>query len=68
MAFIDFNYNKTHDEKVGWLGLFESVEDYDVAQSLFETGINYLKKNGCTKITGPAKFNANGEIGLLVDG
>ncbi|MDD5659876.1 MAG: hypothetical protein PHR39_07710 [Actinomycetota bacterium] len=68
MAFIDFNYNKTHKQKVGWLGLFESVEDPYVAEALLETGINYLQKNGCTKIMGPAKFNANGEIGLLIDG
>ncbi|MHB1375805.1 MAG: GNAT family N-acetyltransferase [Candidatus Humimicrobiaceae bacterium] len=68
MAFIDYNYNKTHGEKIGWLGLFESIENSDIAEMLLETGIKYLKENGCTKITGPAKFNANGEVGLLVDG
>ena len=68
MAFIDYNYNKTHGEKIGWLGLFESTENSDIAEMLLETGIKYLKENGCTKITGPAKFNANGEVGLLVDG
>ena len=32
MAFIDYNYNKTHGEKIGWLGLFESTENSDIAQ------------------------------------
>ncbi|MHB1443174.1 MAG: GNAT family N-acetyltransferase [Candidatus Humimicrobiaceae bacterium] len=68
MAYIDYNYNKTHGEKIGWLGLFESIESSDIAEMLLETGIKYLKGNGCTKITGPAKFNANGEVGLLVEG
>jgi hypothetical protein len=68
MAFIDYNYNNTHGEKIGWLGLFESTENSDIAEMLLETGIRYLKENSCTKITGPAKFNANGEVGLLVDG
>src|SRR5680860_106329 len=68
MAYIDYNYNETHGEKIGWLGLFEAIENSDAAEMLLDTGINYLKKNGCTKITGPAKYNANGEIGLLVDG
>ena len=68
MSFIDYNYNETHDEKIGWLGLFESIENSDIAQKILEAGIRYLKENGCTKITGPAKFNANGEIGLLVEG
>ncbi|MHB1346893.1 MAG: hypothetical protein ACYCXK_05305 [Candidatus Humimicrobiaceae bacterium] len=68
MAFIDYNYNKTHQEKIGWLGLFESAERTEISEMLIETGIGYLKENGCTRITGPAKFNANGEVGLLVDG
>ncbi|MCX6347548.1 MAG: hypothetical protein NTZ89_06425 [Actinobacteria bacterium] len=68
MTFIDYNYNKTHGEKIGWLGLFESTENSDIAEMLLETGIKYLKENSCTKITGPAKFNANGEVGLLIDG
>ena len=68
MSFIDYNYNETHGEKIGWLGLFEAIENSDIAQKILEAGIKYLKENSCTKITGPAKFNANGEIGLLVEG
>ena len=31
MAFIDYNYNKQHNENTGGFGLFESVEDKNVA-------------------------------------
>jgi len=63
-AFIDYNY----DLKTGWIGCFESVEDKDVAFMLFDAASSYLKANFCKTIIGPAKFNAGGEIGLLIDG
>ncbi len=67
-SFIDYNYNEAHGAKIGWLGLFESIEDKETAFQLFESAIKYLKENGCTEVLGPAKFNANGEVGLLVEG
>jgi len=67
-AYIDFNYCRAHGRQIGWVGVFESVEEQDVAFALFDTAIEYLKGNGCEFVTGPAKYNANGEIGLLVDG
>ena len=68
MAFVDYNYNKQHNENTGWFGLFESVEDKNVARSLIDAAINYLKKNSCNKIIGPAKFSAAGVIGCLIEG
>lgn len=67
-AFIDYTYKEEGNEKIGWFGLFESEEDMDTACLLIDSAIEYLKVNGCKKIIGPAKFNASGEIGLLVDG
>jgi GNAT superfamily N-acetyltransferase len=67
-AFIDYTYKEDGSEKIGWFGLFESEEDIDTARLLIDSAIEYLKLNGCRKIIGPAKFNAGGEIGLLVDG
>ncbi len=67
MAFIDYNYNK-NKEKTGWLGLFESIEDKMVAKKLLDAAIKYLNDNLCSRAIGPSKFNANGEIGLLING
>ena len=67
-AFIDYTYKEEGNGKIGWFGLFESEEDMDTARLLINSAIKYLKVNGCKKIIGPAKFNAGGEIGLLVDG
>ncbi len=68
MSFIDYNYNEKYNDVFGWVGLFESVENECVAEMLFGSAIDYLKGYGCNKIMGPAKFNAGGEVGLLIDG
>jgi hypothetical protein len=68
MSFIDYNYNEKYDDRFGWIGLFESVEDKRVAEMLFGSATGYLKEYGCRKIMGPAKFNAGGEVGLLIEG
>ncbi len=63
-AFIDYHYH----QHTGWIGCFESVQDQDTAFMLFDAARSYLKDHRCSTILGPAKFNAGGEIGLLVDG
>ena len=68
LAFIDENYNKENNTNTGWIGMFESVEEKDVANRLLHTAMIYLKSHGCKEMIGPAKFNANGEVGLLIDG
>lgn len=67
-AFIDYTYTEKGSGKVGWFGLFESEKDNGTARMLIDSAVEYLKANSCTKLIGPAKFNAGGEIGLLIDG
>lgn len=68
-AFIDRSYHETmvHGE-VGWVGLFESFDDDETASALLEAATEDLQQAGAVKIIGPARFNANGEDGLLVEG
>ncbi|MDD3777750.1 MAG: hypothetical protein PHN32_09130 [Actinomycetota bacterium] len=63
-AFIDRNYRP----ETGWIGSFESIPDQDTAFMLLDAAISYLRENRCRTVIGPAKFNAAGEVGLLVDG
>ena len=67
-AFIDYTYTEKRGGKIGWFGLFESEKDSSTARMLIDSAVKYLKANSCTKLIGPAKFNAGGEIGLLIDG
>jgi len=61
-------HNEFHDDKVGFFGFFECVEDQDVASALLDTASDWLRERGLDTIRGPASFSTNEECGLLVDG
>lgn len=67
-AIINHRHNEFHNEKMGFFGFFECINDYGVAQALFETACDWCKARGATDIRGPANFSSNEEYGLLVDG
>ena len=64
--------NKAHvqrfEEQRGFFGFFESIEDQDVANALFEAGSSWLKERGMTDVRGPVSPSQNYQCGLLVDG
>ena len=68
MASDDPNYNSLHQSNVGCFGLFESIDDRDVATALFEAAANWLRKKGRTEIMGPIDYSTNYVSGLLIDG
>jgi len=68
MASDDPNYNSLHQSNVGCFGLFESIDDRDVATALFEAAANWLHKKGRTEIMGPIDYSTNYVCGLLIDG
>ncbi len=59
---------KRHNEKIGFFGFFECIDDFDVAKAMFDYGKEWLRKLGYLKMRGPANFSINGEYSLLVDG
>lgn len=65
---INYNHNEFHEEKVGFFGFFESIDDYEVASQLFKVAMIALKAEGMEKMRGPASFSTNHEIGFLVEG
>ncbi len=67
-AIDDRNYNAFHESKVAAFGLFECVEDPDVAQALFARVDEFARERGLTSIMGPASFSSNYEFGLLIEG
>jgi GNAT superfamily N-acetyltransferase len=68
MASDDPNYNSLHQSNVGCFGLFESIDDRDVAAALFEAAANWLRAKGRTEMTGPIDYSTNYVCGLLIDG
>lgn len=66
-AIVNYNHNKEHEDKVGFFGFYESVNDQEVANALFDEAKNYLRSKGMTQMRGPANPSVNDEYGLLVD-
>jgi hypothetical protein len=67
-AIVNDNHNKEHNDKVGFFGFFECVNDQDVANALFDEAKKYLRSKGMNAMRGPANPSVNDEYGLLVDG
>ncbi len=61
-------HNEFHEDKVGFFGFFECVDEQAVADALLETASDWLRDRGLDTIRGPASFSTNEECGLLVDG
>jgi GNAT superfamily N-acetyltransferase len=68
MASDDPRYNSLHRTNVGCLGLFESIDDVDVAIALFRAAEEWLLAKGRNEIMGPIDYSTNYVCGLLIDG
>jgi hypothetical protein len=68
MASDDPNYNSLHGTNVGCFGLFECVDDDEVAAALFDTAASWVRKKGGTEMMGPIDYSTNYVCGLLIDG
>jgi GNAT superfamily N-acetyltransferase len=68
MASDDPRYNELHQTNVGCFGLFESIDDRDVAAALFEAAAKWLRARGRDEMMGPIDYSTNYVCALLVDG
>lgn len=66
-AITNDNHNAIHKDKVGFFGFFESTNNQEVADKLFDAAVLWLKSKGMTDIRGPVNPSTNDEVGLLVD-
>ncbi len=67
-ALDDPRYNEFHQSKVGFFGLFESIDDAEVAKALFDAAGAWCKSRGFPEMLGPVNYSTNYECGVLVDG
>ena len=67
-SIINTEHNRTYNEKTGFFGFFESVENYDVAKLLLDTVAETHRQNGFLKILGPTNFTTNDSCGMLISG
>ena len=68
-AIKNNSHNEFNNRNDGFFGFFDSINDQEVADALFNTATNWLKENGITqKLIGPVNFSTNEPCGLLVEG
>lgn len=67
-AIINKTHNQRYDEKRGFWGFFECIDDQQVASQLFDTAAAWLREQGMTDMRGPCSPSMNYETGLLIDG
>jgi GNAT superfamily N-acetyltransferase len=68
MASDDPNYNALHHTNVGCFGMFESIDNHEVANALFAAAANWLRGKGRDEIMGPIDYSTNYLCSLLIDG
>lgn len=61
-------YNEQHGCQLGCFGMFESIDDRQVAHGLLNRAADWLRERRLTQIRGPIDYSINYPCGLLVDG
>jgi hypothetical protein len=61
-------HNRFHQDRAGFWGFFESIDDQEVADGLFSAAARWLADRGLETMRGPMNPSTNYECGLLVSG
>ena len=67
-AIIDYNYISFQDDKCGFFGFFECINDAQTAKALFCSAQEWLNEQGIKKMIGPMNPSTNDECGFLLEG
>jgi GNAT superfamily N-acetyltransferase len=70
-ACVNHQYNQYHDDRLGFFGFFECVDDAGVAGALLDAAAQWLRARDRDRMRGPMNFSTNDEFsspGVLIDG
>jgi hypothetical protein len=67
-AILNHAHNKYHDERRGFFGFFESIDDQEVANGLFDAVRKWFAERDIHVLRGPTNPSLNHECGLLIEG
>src|SRR2546423_8445991 len=68
MACHDPKYNALHQSNVGFFGMFESIDDQQVASALLDAAADWLRQWGRDQIMGPIDYSIFNLCGVLIEG
>jgi GNAT superfamily N-acetyltransferase len=70
-AVVNRAHNDFHEDRLGFFGLFETIDDQTVAHALLARAEQWLRERGRDAVRGPFNLSSNDELcsgGVLVDG
>ena len=67
-AILNVGHLNRYHDGVGFFGFFESIDDQEVADALFEVASSWLIEQGATTIRGPMNPSMNHTVGTLING
>ena len=70
-ASVNHLHNEFHEERTGFFGFFECIDDPSVARSLLAAAEAWLAARGMDRMRGPMNFSTNDESvspGILIEG
>jgi GNAT superfamily N-acetyltransferase len=70
-AVVNRAHNDFHEERTGFFGLFESVEDVAVTAALLRAAEAWLRTRGMERCVGPLNLSTNEELsspGVVIEG
>ena len=68
VAIKDDLHNDFNNDRVGFFGFFETIDDQRVVDQLIKAAANWLRENGCEAMRGPVNPSMKGEFGVVVEG
>ncbi len=68
VAILDENHNAFHEEKIVFFGLYESIDDPEVARALLDAAASWGRERGMTALRGPVNLSLNEECAFLLEG
>jgi len=60
-AIVDYRHNEYHREKVVFFGLYESLNDLEIARALLDTVAGWGRERGMETLRGPMNLSMNDE-------
>jgi len=67
-AIVDERHNQMHNEKIVFFGLFECINDVDIARHLLNTAAEWGNERGMEILRGPMNLSMNDECAFLLEG
>jgi len=67
-AIKNDNHNNFHNDKTGFFGFFETIDNSEVSDLLLDTACRWCSEKGMDEIRGPVNPSTNDECALLIDG